>query len=197
MLFHKEKKQCMFLPPKNGTTTAQIFLKKSGWHYLKPQHVYPEMLLEKHPNLAGYNYYAFFRNPLERFVSSIIFTKQKEGGFKILTKVIEDRQLGCTVEDMTYDQFVDNFSLIEERTPSVVYEAQSRWMTLPGTEILDFDNYEAEIRRISGDYVSPVIVQNKSTDFGKSVVTQKVIDFVRQHYAADYALAKDRLGKEY
>lgn len=27
--------------------------------------------------------------------------------------------------------------------------------------------------------------------------TQKVIDFVRQEYAADYALAKSRLGKEY
>lgn len=197
MLFHREKKLCMFLPPKTGTTTAQAFLKNSGWHYLMPQHVYPEVLLERHSNLVKYKYYAFLRNPLKRFVSCMMFTKQREGGFEILTKIIEEQQLGCTVEDMTYDQFVDNFSLIKEKTPSVVYEAQSRWMTLPGTEILDFDNYEAEIRRISGDYVSPVIVQNKTTDFGKSVVTQKVIDFVRQHYAADYALAKDRLGKEY
>jgi hypothetical protein len=40
-------------------------------------------------------------------------------------------------------------------------------------------------------------VLNKSTDFGRSVVTQKVKDFVREYYATDYQFAKDVLGKEY
>lgn len=196
MLFHKENKLCMFLPPKTGTQTARAFLKNAGWHGVSPDHSYPETHLAKYPNLSTYKHHVFLRNPLDRFVSTIVFLKQHENTIGHFKKVIDANQIGTTVEAFTYDQFVDLFDTFNTRF-EMMLEPQSRWATLPSTEILDFDNYEAEIRRISGDYTNPVIIKNKSTDFGKSVVTQKVIDFVRQHYAADYALAKDRLGKEY
>jgi hypothetical protein len=186
----------MFLPPKTGTQTARVFLKNIGWHVIPPEHNYPETNLAKYPNLSTYKHYVFLRNPLDRFVSTIVFLKQHENTIGHFKKVIDANQIGTTVEALTYDQFVDYFSQFNAKFP-IMLEPQSRWATLPGTEVLDFDNYEAEIRRISGDYTNPLVVQNKSTDFGRSVVTQKVIDFVKQHYAVDYALAKDRLGKEY
>ena len=196
MIFHKESKLCLFEPTKTGTRTARDFLRNAGWVYIAPDHGYPEDYLAKYPNLAQYQAYCFLRNPLERFVSAILFLKQLESGATRIQQVIDENAISATVETLTYEQLIDYLSQFNAKFP-IMLEPQSRWATLPGTEILDFDNYEAEIRRISGDYTNPIVVQNKSTDFGKSVVTQKVIDFVRQHYAADYALAKDRLGKEY
>lgn len=196
MLFHKDKKLCLFEPPKTGTRTARSFLHNVGWVYLAPDHGYPEDYLAKYSNLNQYQAYCFLRNPLERFVSTILFLKQLNSVTTRIQQIIDENTIPATVETLTYEQFVDYFSQFDTKFP-IMWEPQSRWTTLPGTEILDFDNYEAEIRRISGDYTNPLVVQNKSTDFGKSVVTQKVIDFVRQEYAADYALAKDRLGKEY
>ena len=39
--------------------------------------------------------------------------------------------------------------------------------------------------------------ENATTDWGKSVITDKVRAFVREYYAADYALAQERLGKDW
>jgi len=188
MYFSKEKKLCLYEPPKTGTRTAQAFLRSVGWHFLAPDHGFPEDYLKAHPNLYNYKAFAFFRNPLDRFISLILFVKQHYSS-NIKTK---DKN----IKDYSYEEFVNSFDVIKSHIP-ILSAAQSCWMTHPNTEVLNFDNYEAEIRRISGDYTNPVIIKNKSTDFGRSVVTQKVIDFVRQEYAADYALAKDRLGKEY
>lgn len=196
MIFNKEKKLCMFLPPKTGTQTAKVFLKNVGWHVVMPEHSYPETHLAKYPNLSDYKCHIFLRNPLDRFVSNVLFLKQHKNGGRIFQKILDENQISTTLEAFTYEQFIDLFTTIKNNF-EMMLDPQSRWATLPGTEVLDFDNYEAEIRRISEDYTNPLVVQNKSTDFGRSVVTQKVVDFVRQHYAADYALAKDRLGKEY
>lgn len=196
MLFDKEKKLCLFEPTKTGTRTAQNFLRNIGWVFLPPDHGYPDDYLAKYPNLANYKAYCFLRNPIDRFVSAILYLKQQPPCALRFKQVIDENGIAATVETLSYDQFVDHINQFKAKFP-IMLEAQSRWMTLPGTEVLDFDNYEAEIRRISGDYNSPLGVMNKTTDFGKSTVTQKVIDFVRQEYAADYALAKDRLGKEY
>jgi len=195
VLFHKEQKLCLFVPPKNGTNTAMTFLKAANWKMVKPLgHILPEHAIEKWPNLTQYNYLMFVRNPLNRFVSTILFNKQRDS--ERFQQVLDTCGIQESVEACSYEQVVDNFDRFKS-TFNVLFFPQSRWATLPNTEILDFDNYEAEIRRISGNYTIQLVVKNKSTDFGRSVVTQKVIDFVRQEYAADYALAKDRLGKEY
>lgn len=186
----------MFEPPKNGTTTARKFLKSVGWYLNKPEHDYPETSLEKYPNLADYKYYVFIRNPLDRFVSAVLHLKREHPSANKMKELIAEAGLSETPESISYEQIIDIFPKFDS-TYVKMFDPQSRWATLPGTEILDFDNYETEIRRVSDNYTAPLVIQNEGTDFGKSVVTQKVIDFVRQHYAADYALAKDRLGKEY
>jgi hypothetical protein len=196
MLFRKETKQCLFEPPKTGTRTARGFLRAAGWTYLAPDHGYPDDYLAKYPNLFEYKAYCFLRNPLDRFVSTVLFLKQYPSCAARVQQVIDENKIDATVETLSYDQFVDHINQFKAKF-LIMLEAQSRWMTLPGTEVLDFYNYETEIRRISGDYNSPLGVINRTTDFGKSAITQKVIDFVWQEYAADYALAKDRLGKEY
>lgn len=187
MYFNKAQKLCFFEPPKTGTRTAQAFLRSSGWHFLAPDHGLPEEYLERHPNLIQYKAYMFLRNPLDRFISLILFIKQSNLALEFKSS---------EVLHYTYEKFVDVFDFVKSRFP-ILSRAQSCWATHPTTEVLDFHNYEAEIRRITGNTEVPLVIRNKSTAFGKSAITQKVIDFVRQEYAADYELAKSRLGKEY
>jgi hypothetical protein len=61
---------------------------------------------------------------------------------------------------------------------------------------LDFDNLESELHRIT-ETTFPLEQLNAAGDSWRSEITDKVRSFVREYYAADYALAKDRLGKEY
>ena len=196
MYFCKEKKLCIFEPTKTGTMTMQAFLKSVGWNFLSPFHGLPEDYLKKYPNLYEYKAYSFIRNPLDRFVSAVLFLKQNGSYEKQLLKIFMDHGIDRNIVTLTYEDFVDCFKHLRiEYNQFFTY--QLRWTTHPNTELLDFDNFESELRRISGDYSTEIVKHHVSTDFGRSVITQKVIDFVRQEYAVDYALAKDRLGKEY
>jgi hypothetical protein len=90
-----------------------------------------------------------------------------------------------------FDQ-LDNYNVI-----GGIFRPQYLWFDTPNVIALDYQNFEYELRRITNNYAQPIQNYNVSTNFGRSVITQKVKDFVREQYAADYALIKDRLGKEY
>lgn len=198
MIFQKEKKLCLFMPPKNGTNTVNRFLRNVGWRTLKTLgHALPEKALADYPNLSEYKYLSFFRNPIERFESAILFIKQKDK--ERFNLFIEKNGIQESPEFVSYDQIVDLFSDFQQSF-KILVAPQSDWMVMPNTEILDFDNFESELRRISGAFDPvkyPITRENSSSGWGKSVITDKVRAFVREYYAADYAIAKNRLGKEY
>ena len=208
MLFHKEKKLALFLPPKTGTTTAIRFLPTVGWNILKPYHEKPDYFQSKYPNLATYKKFSFLRDPLDRFGSAVRHTRNVYDfayqnfydriGLP-LSKIFAEMGVTRPVSMLSYDEFVDYLPIIESKFP--VFSLQANWFTDPNTEALDFSNYEAELRRISGatDPVQyPIAVQNSSNKpENDPEITAKVIDFVRERYAADYLLAKELLGKDY
>ena len=196
MYFHKASKQAFVFPPKCGTQTAMRFLAACGWKHAAKSHFVPEVFIEKYSNLQSYKLYAFLRNPLARFESAVLYAKQAGINHKVMDKLLVDHGIQKTRETVSYDELVDIFPAVKEAF-GVIFKPQVDWYQVPNVTPLDFDNYEVEIRRITGNTEVPLVIRNKSTAFGKSVITQKVIDFVRQEYAADYALAKDRLGKEY
>lgn len=196
MKFDKASKQAFLFPPKCGSQTAMPFLVQCGWKSTHQAHAVPEFLINKYPNLQNYRLYAFFRNPLARFESAVLYAKQAGLYRKSMDDFLLNQGIDKTRETVSYDDLVDVFPAVKQ-TFGVIFKPQVDWYQVPNVTPLDFDNYEAEIRRITGNTEVPLVIRNRSTAFGKSVITQKVIDFVRQEYAADYALAKDRLGKEY
>lgn len=196
MYFHKASKQAFLFPPKCGSITAMNFLAACGWKTAYMSHNVPEFFIEKYPNLKNYQIYAFFRNPVTRFESAVLYAKQAKINHEILEKLLVDNNIQETRQSVSYDKIVDIFPAVKTAL-GVIFKPQIEWYRVPNVTPLDFDNYEAEIRRITGNMETPVVAMNKATSFGKSEITQKVIDFIRQEYAADYALAKDRLGKEY
>lgn len=209
MIFNKEDRICIFTPPKNGTISLHNFLignrppdfegrtpieKNQKWFVIYDQmHGYPEVLIKQYQNLVQYKKFVFLRNPLARFESFVLYLKQR---YKSRLQETFDR-VGVTksIEESSYEDMID----LIDRLPnefSIFTAPQTKWMQYPGTEILDFDNFASEVCRVTGQ-AGEVPQMNKSSDWGKSVITDKVRSFVRDRYAADYALAKELFGKEY
>jgi hypothetical protein len=111
-------------------------------------------------------------------------------------KVIAEAGFNKTRESICYDEVIDLFPLLLRRFDRF-FSPQSTWLDFPNVTTLDFENLESELKRIAGHHDKAVTRYNASTDFGRSVITDKVRNFVRDYYAADYDFAKNVLGKEY
>jgi hypothetical protein len=196
MFFHKASQQAFVFPTKCGTYTVMNFLHNCGWKNVGNNHLPAEWFIEKYPNLQNYEIYAFVRDPVLRFESGILHIKQVSGSKLSLDKFLIDQNIAKNLESASYEDLIPVFSAKLKKF-SVIFDPQVKWHQAPNVRALDFNNMEAELRRITGNADQPLVRYNTSTDVGRSVITQNVIDFVRQEYAADYVLAKDRLGKEY
>ena len=209
MLFHKEKKLCLFLPPKNGTTSSRVFLTSLGWHLLKPWHEFPKFYETKYPNLIEYKKFCFLRDPLVRFLSAVHHTRNvyphvhnlfyDKIGYP-LSKGLREAGFSENLQELSCEEFVDNLDLISG-TFLYTFDPQSKWFVDSDVHALDFENFEYELRRITeatNSSLHPVTVENQSwRPEDDPEVTDKVIDFVRKKYAQDYALIKEKLGKSY
>ena len=171
-------------------------MKNIGWKSLGGPHQFFGELAEKYPNLFQYQVYCFARDPLARFESIILHLKQMPYTRDDFKNVIDEQGIGKTAEQISYDEVVDIFPALSAKF-EMLFKQQTAWFTHPNIQALDFQNMEAELRLVTGNTDQPLVRYNTSTDFGRSVVTDKVRAFVREYYAADYQFAKDVLGKEY
>lgn len=179
MFFNKQKKIAFILPTKCGTFALRDFFPQiPHWHTAGVIHDCLDTTAKKYPNLNNYTIYAFFRNPLLRFESAVRHAyRVKNLSFN------------------SYDEFIDRFEEMNS-VYEIIIKPQSYWTADPRVTPLDFDSLESELHRVTGTTI-PVRQLNAAGDSWRSEITDKVRAFVREYYAADYALAKDRLGKTY
>lgn len=196
MVFDKETKQAFVHPAKTGTQTIRAFLKSVGWKELLSAHTPTENLIKKYPNLNHYTIYGFCRNPLARFESAILHMKRGPRVNKHFEIVLRDAGITESLETVSYETIISVFPQIGQRLGGFLMP-QSYWLNHPKITVLDFDNLESELRRISGNTTQPIEMLNAATEFGRSEITQLVRDFVKNQYADDYELAKNKLNKEY
>jgi len=196
MFFHKPSQQAFVFPTNCGTNTAMQFLHGCGWKNIGKNHFAPEQFIGMYSNLQNYQIYAFVRDPVLRFESGILHIKQVSYYRPILDQFLIDQGIPKTRETVSYEDLIPVFDAMQEKF-SVIFDPQVKWHQAPNVMALDFNNMEVELRRITGNADQPLVRYNTSTDFGRSEITQVVRDFVREQYAADYALAKDRLGKDF
>ena len=195
MVFNKATKQAFVHPPKTGTHTTQNFLKAIGWKTLPMTHARTERLIRDYPNLNDYTLYGFLRDPLLRFESVILHLKRMFGVHPIFEKVLRDNGVTDSLEAVSYETVISVFPKMAEALPAFCHQ-QAAWLNHPKVTVLDFRNMEAELRRITGNNEQPLVRYNTSTDFGRSVITPAVEEFVRQQYADDYVLAS-KIGLEF
>ena len=186
MLFHKPTKTAFVMPPKNGTTSLMTFLRKLDFKFVPNKnfemsnigHPFPKDLVALHPNLATYSIYGFFRNPLSRYASLLKM-------YKRLGKII----------------YPSHFTEIDDtgfKLPVELTARQVEWLDYPNLTVLNFDNYDAEVKAIGEKYGQPNLSVPKM-NVGKFDVeiTPDIEMFVREYYAVDYQFAMDVLGKKY
>lgn len=200
MLFNEVTKQAFVFPPKTGSHTVKEFLKKKNWNECASLnwHDFTDCLIEKLPKDDNYTIYGFFRNPLTRFESGILFIKQHVMSNYYFSELLRSNRINIQVKNISYDEVVDLFDLINtDPFFNILFLPQIRWLDHSKVTMLDFDKFEYELRRVSNDLTTPIPFKNVSSSVGKSVVTNKVKDFVAQKYAEDYSYAKKVTGKEY
>lgn len=195
MFFNKETKQAFVFPPKTGTITTRHFLGSIGWNGLRPYHLTTSEWIEKYPALNDYTIYGFYRDPVKRFESAILHCKQFHLIRDTLAEVLKSNGISKSVEGVSYDELVD----IHEAFFAAIKAfglPQTHWLDHPKVTALDFTKFEEELRRVTGNTTQALVRRNVSSDFGRSEITPKVVDFVKAHYASDYEFARQVLKIE-
>lgn len=196
MYFCQERKVAFFMPTRTGSTTLKNIFDSWGLATVEgKRHCLPEDAQNFIPDIAEYKTYGFFRDPLERYLSCIRLLQQKH---QYMQQSFESdaivKKLTIGMDYVTMMEITSHIS--DER--AFMFRPQVDW--LANCELLDFDNYTAEVLKIARMFDKTQIKIQRHNHTDRSLVSDpcdEVKAFVREKYAADYALAKDRLGKEY
>jgi hypothetical protein len=188
MFFNKGTKQAFIFPKKVGTITTRHFLGSIGWQGVYPLHSTATEFIEKYPALNDYTIYAFFRDPVKRYESAILHCKQFPVMRDTLNKLLQDNGINKSAETVSYDELIGIHDALTGQF-KVLFYPQTHWLSHPKVIVLDFNNFESELRRITGNFDAPMKRWNTASDFGRSTITPTVEEFVQQQYADDYNLA--------
>lgn len=179
------------MPPRTGTTTFGRLLNEWG---------VPEIGLSRHtkPTEVEINephkLYGFFRDPLDRYMSLVRyykmivanpeFRKANEKGLSEIGTTVEE------VQAMTYEEFIDFYM----KGVNVTFYMHPQVDWLANAELLDFNNYTAEILRIAKMFNVKQVTFGILNDSFKTdeLPTQRVIDYVQSRYSEDYRLWRER-----
>ena len=140
MVFNKEKKIAFVLPTRTGSTTLTHYLASEGWFQVLEKHAPMTELLDKYPNLESYKIYGFFRDPLSRFESIILFIKQKTIIPFVRKRPVRRTSTGKLIDDLTYDEVVDHFDEFNNMS-GLLLKKQIFWLDHPQVKTLDFHNF--------------------------------------------------------
>lgn len=193
MMYNKELQIAFMLNPKCGSQSLRLYLKFSNFKFLPKDNEFSDDLNKKHltyktcvdayPNLKNYKIYGFFRDPMERFESAMNFLIKNRN-----TILYKDPK-----EDKFFEEHIAFFN-----KHTIFFKEQIEWLDGPNVTVLDFDNFEVELKKI----VRPVFGEqlnhlNKSSAPIDMKSKFRIKQFVRTKYAADYEFAKRVLGKNY
>lgn len=182
MYYDTQRKLVFVMPTKTGSQTLLSLLKSWGLSSIEGD---MHTKLKDIPDIQSYTVYGFFRNPLDRFLSSLRYIKERRIASIILDIPYE------TVSAYSYDQFVDNFQLLNSKL-NYYFDPQVEW--LEGANLLDFNKFDLEILRVARMFDVQQVnipVMNDTVPVNE-VPSQKVIDFVQSYYAADYQLGREK-----
>jgi len=190
MKLSNDRKSIFIAVPKTGTQTVDYHLAPYGKEL--PEEIYhgKPMEFEDHVHngysgvdLSQITYYAFYRDPVERFFSAVNYTKMfavrlrnsfpdilgdvpvgdktyrdewKPGEFESLPEEMQDR-----IRNLTPEQFLD-----APRVHGGVWMEQYHYLIHPQVKVLRFSNFESDLRKLigifGGDGDVPIVCLNGS-----------------------------------
>jgi hypothetical protein len=225
MIYDPEKKLIVLLPPKTGSTSLRsLFLSlvpasdrfplitwpatsssaaivNGHIRYNQILHVFP------HINLDEYTIYAFYREPVARFMSAFKYLQQRlliDLGVKVINGNVGDLKLIYTAiynndEDITQDKIeaitIDDIINILDKTVEApildLFRPQTFYLTDKVTplDFEDFDNNATMLLGAFGYNTNTVIPRHNDTNSAEylSDLTEAQITKIKEIYAGDYA----------
>lgn len=168
MILDKKAKRVVMLNPKTGTSSLVEMFHK--YEHLRVSHEHTRLMEFKDmvkEEYLDYKVYSFYRNPVERFISG--FNYSKIGGnvpnftnyiailyrnkqFPIFTKLHEPiEEFTKSIEDLSLSEFLNPedprvYECIADLHSSFILEKQYRFCDHPNVTLLDFGNYETNVR---------------------------------------------------
>lgn len=212
MIVSKENNICIFLNPKTGTTTlCDIFKDKSYVDFLIHEHLDYTDYKKKYPDLDNMNLYSFYRNPVDRFISAYSYaldTSTCLAASRIYTYYINPSHLNAfnTHEELTESQLEEVKSLsikdilthksvksilrlLSDVTPGLFFP-QVTWLDYEGINLLDFNNFEHEVKKLltlcnEPDIVTEIPRLNNVSPVYTNI-TEEEISLIQTLYEKDY-----------
>lgn len=193
MRYCHERKLAFFFPSRTGGVTLASYFNYWLIPELKPhsydfkdtedfskasidmRHIFPSNGEKYVPEVKNYKRYMFFRDPLTRFASICMRYK------------VYDREV-------TINRVVKNFDQYKNH---ILFAPQIKYYD--NVEVLDFNNYEAEVKKIGAmfGYTNFDVYKHNSHPHKRIDLTDEVKELVRSHYADDYKLGKEIFNREY
>jgi hypothetical protein len=178
MLLCKDRKICVFENPKTGSITMR---KLFGKYLLneKVSHETYKDLGKIVPDAESYEIFCFYRNPLDRYVSAVTFLEAwlpKQNMIPYAAQVKEE--LAALIPNIQ----------------NIVFVEQVYWLDFPNVTLLDYNNYENEIRKLGMIFdldIREIPKLNVSSP-DKRELTEKDILELKEVYREDYAFFASR-----
>lgn len=189
MYYSREKRICFVLPPRTGSTSIlktfapYNFIGKLGDHHATMNEINAAV-----GDIEYFRFYTVFRNPFDRLISTLNFSVARNNG---ITSVMDPTER-TKITGSYLSKIVKNQLYKKEFMPQV------EWYDTSRINVLDFDNYSNEIKKVAESIgISNITVAHENT-FPKAVeMTDDIRDFVKYYYAKDFEFGQKVLGKTY
>lgn len=178
MMFCKERQVVFFMPPRTGTTTLSSKLRELGFlgsnlvgeGNPNPRHLTYEFVIKNYPEFKNYKLYGFYRDPEDRFLSTLNFCNA-------------DKQM---FNSMFSKVFLDNW---------VSFRPQVDFLVYPKVTVLDFGKFQQELEAVLGkDCIkTPVLKLNSVSK--TTVVNSDLRQYIQRMYRDDYELSEKVFGR--
>lgn len=202
MIFFEEKKIAFLFPARNGSTSAVDFLRKSKLKYvaLSNRHISLKEAKNCYPQIKDFIIYCFFRNPIERVASCITYELNNINAKNII------RVFNNNVKEKDYKNFLDVYfkNKVQSFVAGRYFLPQwSYYLNNANVKVLDFNNYESELRIASKNLDLENIKIEKENGskyeaFGinKSEFIYWLTPYMKNYYADDCKFMYENFGRK-
>ena len=208
MIICSKRKIGVFLIPKTGTVTLTKLFKNVDVDVKDHQHTnFAQMMSDygtKFSDLETYRFFAFYRDPVDRLISSLRYQRRTLYPSVIHFFYGNEIKISCLCQT-PYTELADNIKVAIEALSNLqlleshfcdrgtaLFAPQVNWLNQPTLNMtyLNYHNYDAEVRRLMAEfdcYDFEIPILNQSVKLASDVLTEPEIQLIQQRYADDIA----------